>query len=91
MQKRIYKYMLESKSADKAFTRVPIGSKLLKVAGVGDQVYAWYEVSTEFGLQIVDHVFEIVPTGGTPPVVDSYLDTVFVEDLVFHLYASTYT
>lgn len=87
----IYKYKLyafEEKYLG-GYTEVPTGAELLKVAVQHGQIFAWYAVDPDKTLHLKEK-FAILATGQEigEAHLDSftYIDTVFIGNLVWHIY-----
>ena len=63
---------------------MPVNAKIIKIAPQRHEVCIWAEIDTDDLIE--ERQYMIVPTGQEPPVTIPYFDTVFIGDLVFHVY-----
>ena len=80
--KVIYKYKLVPRTP----VKMAAGAKVLTAASQRNDICIWAEADDSVGEEL--RYFEIIPTGGVieDEVQLKYINTVFVRELVFHIY-----
>jgi len=100
MNQVVYKYPMELGSGDtfgmfKGIISMPKSAQILKIAGQGDEICAWAVKPTpsEGDEEVVDEMtdvsFTVIYTGtefDPEKHTMSFVDTVFVGDLVYHVF-----
>lgn len=77
----VYKYNISGE-----VTKLPRGAKVLKVGYQGQDLCLWAEVDTKVDI-MEQRLFKILPTGVEADLTRyTFIDTVFIDWMVFHIY-----
>jgi hypothetical protein len=80
----VYKYFLEGRITK---LELPVGSELLTAHEQEGKICVWVEQNREAGMAgSVEIELHAIPTGGDVPTNSLYVGTVFIGDLVWHIY-----
>lgn len=78
--KNIFKYTINPHGN----TVLPIGHRLLKVGVQGDDICLWVMVDPD--AELAPFNYQVIATGGEVPEGAQYIDTVFMDIFVWHIY-----
>ena len=78
----IYKYKI---TATICSIKVPADSTILHVNNQNDEIYVWIDVDTD-EKKMETLIFKIYGTGHPREDPEEYIGTVFIKDMVWHIY-----
>lgn len=85
MTRAVYKYSIEAIRGDQV-VHMPMGSTVVKIAPQNGQICIWAIVNTDVDVEKVPTSYRIVGTGQTIPDEAVCVETVFMEEFVWHVF-----